>query len=160
MGGNTDKKKPRQLFTIEEDQILLNLVSYFGFSWEEISKRMINRNPRQCKDRYMTYLNPYTKLGNWTQFEDDLIIQKYLEFGNKWVLISKFLPHRTDTSIKNRFNIIKFRIPQDNLKKKTISDIEAAFDIKNNSEPLNSFPFILEETDNLYLFNDFSFVNK
>ena len=104
---NINLKKERKLFSPEEDQILLNLVSYFGLNWNEISKRMINRNPRQCKDRYMTYLNPYTKLGNWTQFEDDLIIQKYLEFGNKWVLISKFLPHRTDTSIKNRFFSIK-----------------------------------------------------
>ena len=64
---------------------------------------MQTRNARQCKDRYTNYLSPQINLNPWSQEEDDLLIKKVNELGNKWVKISKFFIGRSDNSIKNRW---------------------------------------------------------
>ena len=106
---NSFQQKARILFSHDDDLKLKTLVEKFGHNWNLVSKEMIHKNPRQCKDRYLTYLSPEIKIGEWTTYEDSILIRKFKEFGNKWVLISKFLPGRTDTSIKNRYNTLKNR---------------------------------------------------
>ena len=101
------KNRKRNMFSNQEDQLLMNLYNLVGDNWYEISRLMPGRNPRQCKERYMTYLNPKTRIGGWTQTEDELLIEKYQVFGSKWVKISKFFENRSDTSVKNRFQILK-----------------------------------------------------
>jgi hypothetical protein len=39
--------------------------------------------------------------------EDTLLIQKIAEFGKKWLFLTKFFQHRSDTDLKNRFQKIK-----------------------------------------------------
>ena len=104
------KTKSRSLFSPQEDQLLLKLRSVYGDNWNAISQGLPGRNPRQCKDRYTTYLDPNKKHGLWTEAEDRLIIEKFQEIGSKWVTISKFLPNRTDTAVKNRFHTLKQRM--------------------------------------------------
>lgn len=102
-------KKRRSLFSLAEDQMLKDLVSIYGRDWDKIAKHMNGRNERQCRDRYRTYLSPEIKIGDWTPEEDALIIQKFNEVGKKWVNIAKFFPNRSDTALKNRYNVIKHR---------------------------------------------------
>lgn len=42
----------------------------------------------------------------WTQAEDELLEEKYKQYGNKFSLILKFFPNKTINSIKNRINFI------------------------------------------------------
>lgn len=98
---------PRLKFTQNEDAILTKLVGEFGENnWETIAKVMPNRNPRQCRERWINYLSPSVSKAPWTPEEDLLLEQKYKEFGSKWVKIATFFPNRTDTMIKNRFNVL------------------------------------------------------
>lgn len=104
------RSHPRSGFTPEEDCLLLDLVSQYGRnSWVTVSSYMENRNARQCKDRYMSYLSPTINNGPYTEEEDKLLNQKYEELGPKWVKISKFFHNRTDISVKCRWAVLNRR---------------------------------------------------
>jgi hypothetical protein len=68
---------------------------------------MINRNSRQCKDRWENYLSPKVDLSLWTKEEDNLLIAKRNEFGAHWVQIQHFFTKITDVALKNRWNFLQ-----------------------------------------------------
>lgn len=95
-------------FSAEEDEMLRKLVAKHGETqWDLISSLMPRRNPRQCHDRWVYYISPSLNHTRFTQEEDRLLIQKYEEYGRCWVKIASYFRGRTDTMIKNRFNLIK-----------------------------------------------------
>ena len=86
-------------FTKEEDEVLKYLVSVFGEnSWSLVSQYMPGRQSRQCRERYIGYLNPSLVSHPWTETEDELLIQKYEELGPRWVKFVPFFPGRSDSS--------------------------------------------------------------
>ena len=108
-----ENKHPRNKFTKEEDERLLELVKTFGTkNWQEISRYMPQRCGRQCRDRYNNYLYQNFRKGKWTKEEDEIIIKKYFEIGAHWVEISKSLPGRSSNDVKNRWhkNIAKKKL--------------------------------------------------
>ena len=102
------KKFPKLKFTPFDDLRLRNLINPNGINdWEEIAKKMKNRNARQCRDRWEYYLSPHVNNGPWTHEEDVLLFQKYNEYGTKWTTISRFFRGRTNTCCKNRWLLLK-----------------------------------------------------
>lgn len=100
-------KKTRKTFSPEEDQNLRTLVQKYGESnWSLVAQNMPNRNARQCRDRWRSYLKPTNLSDEWTEEEDNILIQKYNEFGSRWTLIGKFLPQRSDIRIKQRVKLL------------------------------------------------------
>ena len=98
------KKSPKK-FSDEEDTLLKNIVKCFGAkNWKFIAFLMPNKTSRQCRDRYMNYLAPGFVHSEWSDEEDMLLAEKYLEFGPQWAKIQRFFPSRTANSIKNRYN--------------------------------------------------------
>lgn len=128
---------PRSGFSPEEDCLLIDLVTQFGSdSWATIASFMEGRNPRQCKDRYTSYLSPTINNSPYTEEEDILLRKKYEEFGSKWVKISKFFPNRTDISVKCRWAILNRR----DMKTKTKSSRFSLNDFSlSENEPISSF---------------------
>lgn len=92
----------------EEDAALIRLVSANkNVDWNLVAKRMINRNPRQCKERWFYYLCPEVNNGEWSKEEDKLLREKVSELGTKWQKIAKFFTGRTNTNCKNRWLAMK-----------------------------------------------------
>ena len=94
-------------FTPEEDQKLRELVQAHGTSsWKLISNLMGTRNLRQCRERWKNYLDPVLRNDPWTLEEDQLLVQKYSEFGPRWNKISRFFVNRSDNNIRNRWQLM------------------------------------------------------
>ena len=69
---------------------------------------MPGRDAVQCNHRWNHCLKyPDTKKGSFTHFtqeEDELLMQKFQEFGTKWTTIAKYFSGRIPTSLKNRYD--------------------------------------------------------
>ena len=64
--------------------------------------KLPGRTARQCRDRWVNYLNPALSDKEWTKDEDDLLLDMYREFGTHWKDISLFFEGRSLNSIRNR----------------------------------------------------------
>jgi hypothetical protein len=102
-------RHPRSTFLPDEDFRLRELVRCFGADWNEISRQMVGRNPRQCKERWTNYLSPDVCAQPWTEDEDQLLLSKVGELGPKWVQITSFFRKRTDANLKNRWFVLMRR---------------------------------------------------
>jgi hypothetical protein len=102
--------RPHSKFTPEEDFKLCQLVGEHGANaWRAIAKFMPNRNSRQCRERWLNYLNPGRNTLPWTEAEDALLERTYEAIGPRWVFMMKVFPNRTDAMIKNRFQVLQRR---------------------------------------------------
>lgn len=143
----------KSLFTYEEDKLLLKLVSTYGDKdWQTISmlmkKNNYDRNVRQCKDRYFHYLDPKISTNSeWTKEQDELLLKKVEELGNKWKSMEKLFPGRTEIALRNRYKLLlrkesKGKRKKDRKKKKVLSDEYSFLDNlhpshSNNNENIN-----------------------
>ncbi|XP_056847112.1 transcription factor MYB93 isoform X3 [Raphanus sativus] len=97
------KKGP---WTQEEDEKLIDHIQKHGHgSWRALPKQAgLNRCGKSCRLRWTNYLRPDIKRGNFTEEEEETIINLHSLLGNKWSSIASNLPRRTDNEIKNYWN--------------------------------------------------------
>ncbi|CAH1439504.1 unnamed protein product [Lactuca virosa] len=90
----------------DEDNKLRAYIQRYGhWNWGLLPKFAgVSRSGKSCRLRWMNYLRPNIKHGNFTKEEDDLLIDLHKKLGNKWSTIAAKLPGRSDNEIKNRWN--------------------------------------------------------
>lgn len=93
-------------WSTKEDLLLTNYIQQNGEGqWRNLpNKAGLLRCGKSCRLRWMNYLRPGIKRGNFSQDEEDLIIRLHSLLGNRWSLIAGRLSGRTDNEIKNYWN--------------------------------------------------------
>eukprot|EP00826_Nyctotherus_ovalis_P022122 TRINITY_DN17246_c0_g1_i6.p1 TRINITY_DN17246_c0_g1~~TRINITY_DN17246_c0_g1_i6.p1 ORF type:complete len:326 (+),score=19.85 TRINITY_DN17246_c0_g1_i6:189-1166(+) len=61
------------------------------------------KTPKQCRERWHTYLNPAIVAAPWTSDEQRILFAAHKIHGSRWARIVKKLPGRTDNGAKNYF---------------------------------------------------------
>ncbi|KAH0788739.1 Myb-like DNA-binding domain containing protein [Histomonas meleagridis] len=88
----------------QEDDLLKTAISQIGTKkWSDIARFVPTRTAKQCRERWFNRLDPSLKHGPFEQWEDQIIIEKQKEVGNRWSIIAQLLPGRSCGAIKNRW---------------------------------------------------------
>lgn len=102
----TDENKRiiRNYFTKKDDELLTAAaLAYDQKSWNSIACCVPGKTPKQCRDRWVNYLQPSIQNAPWTNQEDQLLKSLVDMHGTHWSKMKSSFPNRSTNSIKNRW---------------------------------------------------------
>jgi hypothetical protein len=109
------------VWSADEDILLSSLIKAAKLRWGQIASTLNTeihhsvrvRTGKQCKERWSNHLNPDINRSEWSAKEELVLLELYRDLGNRWCVISKELPTRTESNIKNKIKSLLNREKQD-----------------------------------------------